>query len=160
MLGPVLFNIFINDLDKAIEGILIKFADDTKGANTPEERTTIKNDLDRLEEWAIDNKMNLNQEKYKVLHLGLSSSSFPLAGDCWGTLISQPICCCGCRRIFCTVYNGLPLLPIHSCIFGCIYFHLLVLKVFFDVFEPCFLWCCSLHPPVVWFFSVNNLVNN
>ena len=47
VLGPVLFNIFINDLD-AIEGILIKFADDTKlggVANTPEERTTIQSDL-------------------------------------------------------------------------------------------------------------------
>ena len=30
---------------------------------------TIQSDLDRLEEWDIDNKMNFNQEKYKVLHL-------------------------------------------------------------------------------------------
>ena len=85
-------------------------------------------------------------------HWGSSSSSFPLAGNCWGTLTSQPIRCCGCRRIFCTVYNGLPLLPIHSCIFGYIYVHSLILKIF-DVFEPCFLWCCSLHSPVVCFFS-------
>ena len=36
---------------EAIVGVLIKFADDTKlsgVANTPEERTTIQSDLDRL----------------------------------------------------------------------------------------------------------------
>ena len=50
VLWSVLFNIFINDLDEAVEGILIKFTDDTKlggVANTPEERTTIQRDLDR-----------------------------------------------------------------------------------------------------------------
>ena len=70
VLGMVLFNIFINNLDEAVEGILIKFADDTKlggVANTPEERTTIQRHLDRLENWAIANKMNFNREKCKVL---------------------------------------------------------------------------------------------
>ena len=68
VLGAVLFNIFINDLDEGIEGVLIKFADDTKlGANTPEDRIRIQDDLDRLENWA---KMNFNGEKCKVLHLG------------------------------------------------------------------------------------------
>ena len=59
VLWPVLFNFFINNLDEAVEGILIKFADDTKldgVANTPEERTTIQSDLDRLENWAIAKK--------------------------------------------------------------------------------------------------------
>ena len=53
VLGLVLFNIFINDVDESIEGMLIKFADDTTlggVANTPEERTTLQSDLDRLEE--------------------------------------------------------------------------------------------------------------
>ena len=58
---------------------MIKFADDTKlggVANIPEERTTIQRDLDRLEERAIDNKMNFNQEKCKVLHLGIKNMDF------------------------------------------------------------------------------------
>ena len=73
VLGLVLFNIFINDLDEVIESILIKFADDTKFgglANTPEEGTSIQSDLDKLKEWVIANKMNFNWEKCKVLHLG------------------------------------------------------------------------------------------
>ena len=63
-------------IDEVIEGILIKFADDIKlggVANNPEERTTLQSDQDRLEEWVIDNKMNFNQEKCKVLHLGVKN---------------------------------------------------------------------------------------
>ena len=52
VLGLVLFNIFINDLNAGIEFSLSKFADDTKlerVSDTPEGCTAIKQNLGRLE---------------------------------------------------------------------------------------------------------------
>ena len=59
----MLFNIFINDLDQGIHGMLIRFVDNTKLggiANTLEDRNKIQNDFDRLEHWD-ENRMKFNR---------------------------------------------------------------------------------------------------
>jgi len=73
VLRPVLFLIFINDLDAKILSKILKFADDTKlfgNANMAAIREFKQKDLDSLFKWSEIWQMSFNIDKCKVMHLG------------------------------------------------------------------------------------------
>jgi ribonucleases P/MRP protein subunit RPP40 len=73
VLGPILFTIFINDLDEDIVNRILKFADDTKligKAHSQQDIDSIRKDLDKLTLWAEQWQMGFNVDKCKIMHLG------------------------------------------------------------------------------------------
>ena len=73
ILGPVLFLIYINDLDQGIISKLGNFADDSKLCKSVGSQTAVgmlRNDLVLLEKWSNLWQMKFNLEKCSVIHLG------------------------------------------------------------------------------------------
>ena len=73
VLGPVLFLIYINDLDSKILSELLKFADDTKifgEVSSAQQIDQLQNDLDALLQWSAYWQLPLNTSKCKVMHFG------------------------------------------------------------------------------------------
>lgn len=73
VLGPMLFLIFINDLDSGISYWILKFADDTKiygCLKDPKDCDTLQDDLDLLCAWSNEWQMQFNIDKCRVMHIG------------------------------------------------------------------------------------------
>ena len=72
VLGPVLFVIYINDIDSYVSSKILKFADDTKIVDVvsrTEGLMQLRQDLVDLYRWSNDWLMLFNTDKFKVMHL-------------------------------------------------------------------------------------------
>ena len=73
VLGPLLFLLYINDLDTNIVSKMSKFADDTKlchRARNPDDIMELQEDMNKLVESANKWQMSFNAEKCSVMHIG------------------------------------------------------------------------------------------
>lgn len=72
VLSPMLFNIFVSDLDGGIKHTFMKCADDIKlsgEVDTSEGRATLHEVFNWLKEWANTSPVMFKKDKYRVLHL-------------------------------------------------------------------------------------------
>jgi len=79
VLGPLLFIIYINNIDTDIVSKLSKFADDTKLSKSVEcevERDILRSDLEKIHRWSEEWQMLFNVDKCVVMHLGNSNKKF------------------------------------------------------------------------------------
>ena len=77
VLGPILFLIYINDLENEIGSNILKFADDTqmfRRVESQEDRHQLQSDLNKLVKWAEKWQMLFNKDKCKCLHIGQASA--------------------------------------------------------------------------------------
>ena len=73
VLGPLLFVVYINDLESGLINEVLKFADDSKlfgAVSSPEDVDKICQDLFKLSNWSDEWLMVFNEAKCKVMHLG------------------------------------------------------------------------------------------
>ena len=73
VLRPILFLVYINDLEEGVTGKILKFADDTKLFRKVKEigdKQNLQDDIDKLVKWSDKWQMSLHFGKCKCLHTG------------------------------------------------------------------------------------------
>ena len=73
VLGPILFLIYINDLEEGVTSKILKFADDTELVRKIKgngDKQKLQDDIDKLIKWSDKWQMLLNFHKCKCLHTG------------------------------------------------------------------------------------------
>jgi ribonuclease P/MRP protein subunit RPP40 len=79
VLGPVLFLIYINDIDIGISSQILKFADDTKAVRkigSESDAQALQQDLHNMFAWSQEWLMLFNVAKCKVLHIGRNNPRY------------------------------------------------------------------------------------
>ena len=92
VLGPVLFLIFISDVDSALVSMILKFADDTKvlgKGNSDKDGEIIQQDLHRVLNWSYMWQMPFNTIK---------CGHAPRCQECSAHLCHGESGTCGCDR--------------------------------------------------------------
>ena len=73
ILGPILFLIYITDLEEDISSKVLTFSDDTKvfrKVTNDTDKHSFQDDLDKLVKWSEEWQMLLNFGKCKCIHIG------------------------------------------------------------------------------------------
>ena len=90
VLGPILFLVYINDLEEGVIGKILKFADDTKlFTKTKEIGENLQDDIDKLVKWSEKWQMLFNFGKCKCLHIGPGNTS--MTYEMGGTILSTTV---------------------------------------------------------------------
>ena len=79
VLGPTLFNIFVNDIPECVSSNLLLFADDGKlhrHISSLADCSALQADLNNLQEWASTWQLRFHPDKCKVLRIGKMHQNF------------------------------------------------------------------------------------
>ena len=92
VLGPILFFVYIDDLEEGVTGNILKFADDTKLFRKTKEignKQKLQDDIDKLVRWSEKWQMLFNFGKRKCLHTGPGNTGMNY--EMGGTILNKTV---------------------------------------------------------------------